>query len=166
MVKVIYTIFIGILLATSIGVGIAAFYPGPKAPDYPNESVPYKTVPATENPTTQEIRPSESQLAFEKKIKEHQKASEVYNRNVALAAVGFSIAILIISLTFLHSIQMIADGLLLGGVFTLVYGIIRSFGSGEQKFMFAITTLGFVIALVLGYIKFIKPTLKLAAKSK
>jgi hypothetical protein len=51
---------------------------------------------------------------------------------------------------------MIADGILLGGVFTTIYGIIRGLMSEDTKFRFIIVTVGLIIALVLGYIKFIK----------
>lgn len=151
MVKFIYTVFIGILLATAIGVGISAFYAAPTAPEYPYETVPAKDMPVPA-PEDQAV-----QRKFEQEQREYEKQSKGYNRNVALISVGFSILILIVSLTLMGRISMMADGLMLGGVFTLIYGIGRSFGSGEQKFMFAITTLGLLVAMVLGYIKFIKP---------
>ena len=34
--KIIYTLFIGILFAALVGVGISAFYESPKYPDYPS----------------------------------------------------------------------------------------------------------------------------------
>lgn len=37
VIKIIYTIFIGVLFAIFVGVGIDAFYPYPKEPDYPAE---------------------------------------------------------------------------------------------------------------------------------
>jgi hypothetical protein len=151
MVKYIYTIFIGILLATSIGVGIAAFYPAPQAPEYPREVI---TKPTSGEPTPADL---EEQRKFDQDQRAYEKQARHYNRNVALISVGFSIVILILSLVLMARIQMLADGLMLGGVFTLIYGIGRSFGSGEQKFMFAMTTFGLVVAMILGYIKFIKP---------
>ena len=36
VLKFIYSIFIGVLFATLVGVGIAAFYPEPKPPEYPS----------------------------------------------------------------------------------------------------------------------------------
>ena len=35
VLKLVYTIFIGVLLAIFVGVGIAAFYPGPQYPEPP-----------------------------------------------------------------------------------------------------------------------------------
>ena len=52
---------------------------------------------------------------------------------------------------------MIADGILLGGVFVTAYGIIRGLMSDSSEFRFLIITIGLIVALVLGYIKFIRP---------
>lgn len=154
MVKFVYSVFIGILLATCIGVGISAFYTAPKPPEYP--------ITLSRPDTAEDLTPQdkEEHRIYQEKMKEYDRQIAPYSRNVALIAVGLSIAVLVISLTMLSSIQMIADGLLLGSVFALIYGIIRSFGSGEQKFMFAIVTFGLIVAIFLGYIKFIKPASK------
>jgi len=55
-------------------------------------------------------------------------------------------------------IKMIADGILLGGVFTTAYGIIRGFMSDSSQFRFLVVTMGLLIALILGYVKFIRPS--------
>jgi hypothetical protein len=52
---------------------------------------------------------------------------------------------------------MIADGILLGGVFTTMYSIIRGLMSEDSQFRFLIVVIGLGIALALGYIKFIRP---------
>jgi len=73
---------------------------------------------------------------------------------IALVA---AIIILVASLTLFSKIKMIADGILLGGVFTTAYSIIRVLMSEDSKFRFLIVTIGLIIALVLGYIKFVRP---------
>ena len=37
MLKIVYAFFLGILLAISVGMGVAAFYPQPEGPTYPSE---------------------------------------------------------------------------------------------------------------------------------
>ena len=83
--------------------------------------------------------------------------SKPYNRNVSIVSLVASIIILVLSLTLLAKIKMIADGILLGGVFVTAYGIIRGLMSEDSQFRFIIVTIGLIIALVLGYIKFIRP---------
>jgi hypothetical protein len=52
---------------------------------------------------------------------------------------------------------MMADGILLGGVFTAAYSIIRGLMSEDSRFRFLIVAVGLAIALILGYLKFIRP---------
>jgi hypothetical protein len=49
-----------------------------------------------------------------------------------------------------------ADGLLLGGVFTLAYAVGRGF-MADDKFRFVAVSVSLVIALVTGYLKFVRP---------
>ncbi len=155
MVRFLYTLFVGLLVATSIGIGISAFYPSPKAPEYPpvmEGRVPQKSTEPAVAPADQATAD-----AYEIAERRYQTQREDYNRNVALISTVFAILILVLSLTWAKRFREIADGLLLGGVFTLIYGIIRSFESGEQKFMFVVVIFGLAVAIALGYIKFIQP---------
>lgn len=151
--KFTYTIFIGVLLATLVGVGIAAFYESPKYPEYPSRlkvSQPEKV----DEKTSQEIL--KEQEEYDKKMVSFQKIQQKYNMNVSIISLVSAVVILIVSLTLFKKILMIADGLLLGGVLTLIYSIIRGFDTGDNKFRFIVVTIGFIVSIILGYIKFIK----------
>ena len=153
ILKIIYTIFIGVFFATLVGVGIAAFYPEPKPPEYPSAlKIPREG--GLNQPVFQELK--EEQEEYDRAEKTFQEKLETYNRNVSIIAVVASIVTLAVSLTLFKKILLIADGLLLGGVLTILYSIIRGFGSGNNKFQFIIVSIGFVVSLILGYVKFIK----------
>lgn len=145
-VKVIYTVFLGLLMATGIGIGIAAFYAAPSPPPAP-ESI---SSPAAK------VEPEEARR-HEVEYRRYEAKSETYNRNVSILAVAFAVVLLAVSMAGLKNLPIIANGLMLGGVFTLIYGIVRSFESGEQKFMFVIVVVGILATLVLGYVRLIKP---------
>ena len=150
ILKLIYTLFLALLVALFVGLGIDAFYPGPKIPDYPVELEISK--PGEEDTEAQKT----ARGNFEKSQREFQEKSKTYNRNVSIAAISAAIIILVLSLTLLSKIKMIADGILLGGVFTVAYSIIRGLMSEDSRFRFLIVTAGLIIALILGYIKFIR----------
>jgi len=151
MIKPFYTLFLALLIALFIGLGIDTFYPGPKAPQYPIELDEVKV--GCEETLEQQTLRKEFNQAQSQFIEEFKP----YTRNVSIISLIASIIILVLSLTFLAKIKMIADGILLGGVFVTTYGIIRGFMSDSSKFRFLIITIGLIIALVLGYIKFIRP---------
>lgn len=95
--------------------------------------------------------------AFQLKQKKYERALAAYNRNVSMASLIASVLILAASLTFLKSIPTISDGLLLGGVFTLGYSIIRGFAGNNDMFRFFVVSVGLAVTLLLGYKKFIQP---------
>ncbi len=161
LIKYVYIVFVGILLAAFVGVGIAAFYKGPKAPEYPvelqyPESVKFGV----------EATPSAERLELQRdqdlKFKEFQKNNEIYNRNVSIIALVAAVIMLVLSLTLFKAILVIADGLLLGGVITLGYSVVRGFGSNDDMVRFMVVSASLIVALVLGYIKFVKNTIKMS----
>ena len=160
ILKYMYTVFLGVLLATFVGVGIAAFFPSPKQQEYRPTFAPY---PATKSISGEEIN---STQAARQRLQEQEsfiisqqynQLRQIYNKNVSVIALVCAIIILLISLTLVKNLMYIADGVLLGGVLTLLYSIIRGFDTADNMFRFFVVAVGLCIALFLGYIKFIKP---------
>lgn len=151
MIKPLYTLFLSLLIALFVGLGISAFYPGPTAPRYPIELDQVKS--GCEETIEQQTLRKEFNQTQEKFMEE----SQPYNRNVSIISLVAAILILVLSLTLLTKIRLIADGMLLGGVFVTLYSIIRGLASENSQFRFLIVAVGLIIALVLGYIKFIRP---------
>lgn len=154
VLKIIYTFFIGILLATFVGVGIAAFYTGPKFPE-PPAILKYCSPDITQSVSKYAEFKKDAE-SYDKTLQNYQQQSQVYNRNVSIVSLIAALIIVILSLTFFKSILVIADGLLLGGVVSLLYSIVRGFQSEDNMFRFFVVAVGLVVSLILGYIKFIK----------
>lgn len=153
MVKYLYIIFIGILFSLCVAAGIAAFYPQPKHPDYPIELS--TSFPEKEG-STESAAMREKQIAYEKKSRDYQKVNEEYNRNVSLIAMGFAVVFVLLGVILAKSIIIFPDGLLLGGIGTLLYSIIRGFNANDDIFRFMIVASSLIIAIIVGFIKFIK----------
>jgi len=148
ILKLVYTFFLGLLLAIFVGVGINTFYAGPKAPEYPVELNTYGKEPSSE----QVVR----QREFDKKVEQHDKEMKPYNRNVSIVALSAAVIFLILSIVFEKKIRIIADGVMLGGLFTLLYSLGRGFASENSKYVFVTITVGLAIVLYLGYHRFVK----------
>lgn len=157
ILKYIYTVFLGVLLATFVGVGIAAFYPEPKYPEFPPHAVPYPRVVEGDRDSTLSGKIRKDDVESYRISKEFQELSQTHSRNVSTISLAFAIVILLVSLTVVKNLISIADGVLLGGVLTLLYSIVRGFGSEDNMFRFIVISIGLVITLILGYLKFIKP---------
>ena len=155
MIKFLYSLFLGILVALFIGLGIAAFYEAPKAPEYP---VLLETRPvATEDGKVTETEEQKAaRLQYDKEQKQYQEDFSAYNRNVSIIAMISAVIVLVVSLTLTAKIQLISDGLLLGGVFTLLYSVIRGFMAEDTKYRFIVVAVGLIASLIIGYLKFIR----------
>lgn len=149
MVKVLYKIFLGTMLVLFIGFGISVFKPGPTMPKYPTELEGIKS----EVPTPEQEKINSD---YAKKQRTYQDESAAYSRTVSVYVFAFSILLLILSLTVLIKVEIIGDGVLLGGLLTLGYGIIRALMSENNKFQFIAVTIGLVIALFLGWWEFLR----------
>lgn len=149
MLKIIYVIFLGVILALFIGLGIEAFYPSPKSPDYP---IALQNIKGEYNDEQRKIEQN-----FENEMKAAQKEQAKHAKNVSIVAIIASIVFMTLSLTILTKTAIISDGFLLGGLFTLLYSIITGMMSEDNKYRFLLITVGLAVALVLGYLKFIKP---------
>lgn len=148
ILKLVYTFFLGILLAIFVGVGINTFYPGPKAPEYPIELNTY----GKELTTQQAVL----QRTFDKKQRQHEEKMKPYNRNVSILTLISAVIFLVISIVFEKRMKIISDGIMLGGLFTLLYSIGRGFASEDSKYVFLVVTVGLIVVLYLGYHRFVQ----------
>jgi hypothetical protein len=151
MINRLYTLFLALLMALFVGVGIAAFYHAPKTPDTPI----FKTAPAPESTPSSDIERQERDYQVQQDA--YQKEYKTYNRNVSLLALAGAIVLVTLGLTALKAVTLINDSLLLGGIFTLVYSIMRGFGASDDTFRFVLVSSSMAIALLLGYLRLIKP---------
>jgi hypothetical protein len=150
VLKLVYTFFLGILLALFVGVGINTFYPGPKMPEYSTAITTYGKEPSAEE--------TKAQKAYDLKMEKHNKDMQPYNRNVSIITLCAAVLLLIISIVAEKRIKVISDGIMLGGLFTLFYSIGRGFASEDSKYVFLVISVGLAIVLYLGYHRFVKST--------
>lgn len=161
MLKVVYSFFLGLLLVVFVGMGVASFYQAPKAPEYP------AILETTKSPTgefTAEQRQADEKYQADSKA--HMAKADDYNRNVSIIVLAAAVVLVVLGLALHARTDVIADGLLLGGVFTLLYSIGRSFAGDDPRYSFMVTSAGLIITMVVGYLKFIKPQSVSAKKKK
>lgn len=149
MIKYIYSVFLGLLIAIFVGVGISVFYQQPTQPKFPSD-ISYS-----------QKEPSEEQLAKEKQynvaMDEWNEKMKPYNRNVSIMALIAAVVLVAIGLAMGDRAKIIADGIMFGGVFTLLYSLIRGFMSSNTKYSFLVVTVALITVIALGYMKLIKP---------
>lgn len=152
MLKVVYSFFLGLLLAVFVGMGVATFYQAPKAPEYP------VVLETGKNPDEYTAEQRAADDSYQAAYRDYMESADDYDRNVAIVVLAAAVVLVVFGLALHAKTDVIADGLLLGGTFTLLYSIIRSFATDDPKYTFLVASAGLIITMVVGYYKFIKPS--------
>jgi heme/copper-type cytochrome/quinol oxidase subunit 4 len=159
-VNVVLGIATAIILGALINLGIKAFYPEPISPSYPNVPASAPIVPCASNDTAclksnEEIQAQ--QQAAEDQFNQQEQAYtdqiNVYNRNLFIIANIIGIVMFAIGFWLMFGIIGLASnavpvGIMLAGLWGIMYGYARGWGSVDDQLKFFI---GLVIAvLVIG----------------
>ncbi|MEX2012498.1 MAG: hypothetical protein WD970_01945 [Patescibacteria group bacterium] len=151
MLKILYVIAIGLLFAGVVGLGVSAFYPSPEFPECAR-SEPKIAADGTD------IQPSASETAECRAAQDAwQKQQENHQLYSSMIYLAMAVIVIVVSMFGLGKIEIIGDGITLGGVFTLFVGLFMSFDSGNDIYRFLAVLFGLVVVIVLSYWKFLRP---------
>jgi hypothetical protein len=105
-------------------------------------------------------KPIEADIAqnqeYDKQYAIYTENSNTYNRNVSIITLTAAVLLLVVSFYYEKKIIVLADGIMLGGLFTLIYSIIRGFISTDNRSVFIIVAVGLGAVLYIGFHKFVK----------
>lgn len=138
VLKIIFTLFIGVMVALFVGFGIEAFYPSPVYPD-----IIWK-----ENMTAdQEAAMQAAQTAYDESVRLH-------NQIVSIVVTAVAVVIMVGSMFLEKRNRTLTNGLLLGGLFSLVYGSTVGFSAGSALVTFITVGVGLIAVIVVGVRRF------------
>ena len=140
ILRIVMTGALGIIIALFVGVGINTFYPEPV---YPQELNTMFSAEPTEEETK---RYNELSEQFSQDVKS-------YNTIASLVTVIIAAGVLVVGLLVRKKNLVVSNGVLLGGLFLVIYGSLRGIDSDNQVVSF--------IAIGIGLISVIAVTLKL-----
>jgi len=149
VMRAVYTFFLGVLVALFVGLGIATALPGPAEP-----AAPPAVAVAQQS---RELTPAEEQQwrAYEQQRERWEEAARHHSRTVGLAALVASVLLLVLSLSLERRRRVLAEGVLLGGLFTLLHSIVRSLVARDTVVTFAVVTTALVLVLAVGYRRYV-----------
>jgi hypothetical protein len=85
-----------------------------------------------------------------------QAARESWGRNTSIVLITLATITMAISLVRSEQLPVISNGLLLGGVFTMIYGVGWIVATGTSYGRFLVIAAALAITLVLGYLRFVR----------
>lgn len=162
--QVIFAIFLGLILSAFVGVGVYTFYPSPdlrfQSQIRELQRRQQAIAPSYPGPPTSLTDADRTQLRqISEEIARAQEAQTVerdrWGRTTSIILVAFATVVMAISLVPANQLPIINSGLLLGGVFTMMYGVGWIFMSTASYARFGVVTAALVITLVLGYVRFV-----------
>jgi hypothetical protein len=161
--QTIFGIFLGLMVTSFIGVGVYTFYPSPARQfrddivriDRAEQAIRNSKAP---DDLTTEDRARLQQFADERARAEdrNRTSQEGWGRTTSIVLIAF--ATLAMSISLLRAVQLpvISNGLLLGGLFTMIYGVGWIIATDTSTSRFVVMTMALAITLALGYVRFVR----------
>lgn len=160
--QAIFALFLGVIVALVVGVGVNTFHPNPADETrveleqlYQRQQVALidKEVPAPATDEEQQVQARILELEAVAREQEQRWAST--SSIVVIALATFLLAAAVI-LARVASAWVFSTGLLLGGIFTMLYGVGLSVMSEQSVLRFVLLLVALGITSSLGYLRFVR----------
>jgi len=160
--RTIFSFFLGLMLAAFVGVGVYTFHSPPEQFDSQirdldrrqqaiRDSRPPNELEASDRDQIREINRQRNDLTDAA-----EKARKPWTRSTSIILMVFATLTMIVSLVRAGQLPVISNGLLLGGVFTMLYGVGWIVVSETSITRFLVMTAGLLTTLGLGYLRFVR----------
>jgi lipopolysaccharide export LptBFGC system permease protein LptF len=161
--QTIFSFFLGLMVVAFIGVGVNTFLPSPaekytkqiREMSQRQEVLSRQGTPG--NYTAAQQAQLDSLTAAQGDQRDKQQAElKDWARITSIILVIFATLVLAVSLILSEQLRVISNGLLLGGLFTMLYGVGWVIFSGNSVTRFWVILFAFIVAIGLGYLKFVR----------
>ena len=160
--QTIFSFFLGLMVLAFIGVGVNTFYPQPSESNQQAQLAISRKIDAL-NTQTSNRSLSATEEAEMTRLQNQQNAlqdktdaqTKTWARNTSIILVIFATLVLVVSLVRSEQLKVISNGLLLGGLFTMVYGVGWVIFSGNSVARFWVIAFALLVTIGLGYVKFV-----------
>ncbi len=163
--QIIFAFFLGLMVTAFLGIGVYTFYPEPaevdaleeRANDLRREQGEFRSVRSDGELTAeQRERVDALEREIEQVYEERQQRSAAWARTTSIILVLLSTLAMGVSLIRADQLPVISNGLLLGGVFTMLYGTGWTIAAGESVLRFWVIAFALAVTLALGYVRFVR----------
>jgi hypothetical protein len=161
--QTIFGFFLGLMVTSFIGVGVYTFYPPADRPfrdqivnlEHKQQEI-HLLRPATELSDAERARIQQLQQEISSLRDQSRIASERWVLRTSIILIAFATLVMAVSLLKAVQLPVISNGLLLGGVFTMIYGVCWIVATDTSRLRFFVMTVALAITLGLGYIRFVR----------
>lgn len=170
--QTLFAIFLGLMVTAFVGVGVYTFYPSPDAHYRDRITSLDRQQQAIRNSRPENALTPADRAQIQKVTDERNRvqdtsraATEAWGGRTSIILVALATLAMAISLTAAAQLPVISNGLLMGGVFTMLYGVGWVIVSGTSTTRFIVMSFALVITLALGYVRFVRRRAPAEARS-
>ncbi len=169
VLQAIFAVFLGLMITAVVGVGVYTFHPNPSDAQQDQIQALYDERSAIDGcnaPTPEKCRTWNQLTAAEqartREIDEQvttlQRAAEdrsnQWRISTSVILIVIATMLMAVALALGDSVAVLSNGILLGGLFTMLYGVGWGLASGNSITRFLVLVAALAVSLVLGYVKF------------
>lgn len=158
----IFSFFLGLMVTAFVGVGVYTFYPPDKSVGRQMEQLGREQQAIRNSKAANELTPADreqiqqltdrrNQLMDESRVRQ-----EAWGRSTSVILIAFATLVMAISLIRAEQLPVMSNGLLLGGLFTMIYGVGWIIATDTSVTRFVVMTVALAITLGLGYVRFVR----------
>lgn len=159
--NVIFSVFLGLMVTAFVGIGVYTFHPPPDADPRLEElsaeeaalavTRPGGDVPDVDQQQLREIS-EERRTLWE----QERRVRDAWGRQMSIILIAFATLAMAVSLVRADQLPVISNGLLLGGVFTMLYGVGWMVTTENATSRFVVIAVALALTLGLGYLRFVR----------
>ena len=160
--QTIFSFFLGLMLTAFLGVGVYTFHPPAKEPDLRVQELdrreqalrnrsPQDELSAADREEVQRITDERNRLYDEGRIRR-----EAWGRSTSMILVALATLAMAVSLVRADQLPVLSNGLLLGGVFTMLYGVGWIIATDSSVAQFVVLAIALAVTVGLGYVRFVR----------
>ena len=161
--QIIFAIFLGLMVTAFVGVGVHTFHPSSEEEynrqtrELSRQEQAIRNFRAPEDLTPEERARMQELRDERNRTRDAQRfAMRSWGRTTSILLIAFATLAMVASLVRAERLPVISNGLLLGGVFTMIHGVGLSIATDTSISRFLVMTIALVITLVLGYVRFVR----------
>ncbi|MGB7964103.1 MAG: hypothetical protein WCF12_14265 [Propionicimonas sp.] len=169
VLQAIFAVFLGLMIAAVVGVGVYTFHPN--RADTTQEQIDELYAERGRIDGCGANSPSQCRSWDQLSQGERQQVTaidahvaalqgearsqrEAWSQSTSIILISVATVLMVISLLLGESLTVLSNGILLGGLFTMLYGVGWGIASGNSLTRFLVLVAALVVSLLLGYLKF------------
>ena len=163
VLQAIFSLFLGLMVLAFIGVAVNTFYPSPAELHEQQKRDLQQQVDALKLATSGRSLDTAQQAEMDRLVAEQNALqrtidaeTEGWARVTSVILVAFATLVMGVSLVRGEQLRVIGNGLLLGGLFTMIYGVGWVVFSGRSIIRFTVLAFALAVAIGLGWLKFVR----------